>query len=227
MILRKTILLTILLLVLSTVYQCRRQLREALRNADESAAEVLTLANQSLISPYDAVMRGISEQEGNDWRLLSAIAYHESRFRADAVSPRGACGLMQIMPSVARQFGVPAEEAAEVRTNIWLANRLLSEIERSLRLPAAVPARDRTCLVLAAYNCGVGHLGDARRLARAYGESPDSWEVVARYLVLKDQPEYYEHESVLCGRFRNGHATRAYVADVMRRYDRYCRITER
>ena len=42
-----------------------------------------------VISPYDHVIRNISEREGNDWRLMSAIAYHESRFKADIVS-RGA-----------------------------------------------------------------------------------------------------------------------------------------
>ena len=42
--------------------------------------------------PYDHVIRNISEREGNDWRLMSAIAYHESRFKADIVSRRGARG---------------------------------------------------------------------------------------------------------------------------------------
>ena len=64
-----------------------------------------------VISPYDHVIRNISEREGNDWRLMSAIAYHESRFTADIVSRRGARGLMQIMPAVARQFDVVSEEA--------------------------------------------------------------------------------------------------------------------
>ena len=64
-----------------------------------------------VISPYDHVIRNISEREGNDWRLMSAIAYHESRFKADIVSRRGARGLMQIMPAVARQFDVASEEA--------------------------------------------------------------------------------------------------------------------
>mgnify|MGYP002796809936 CR=1 FL=1 len=40
--------------------------------------------------------------------LMSAIAYHESRFTPDITSRSGAKGLMQIMPSVARQFDVPA-----------------------------------------------------------------------------------------------------------------------
>lgn len=45
------------------------------------------------ISEYDMIMREVCEREGYDWRLLSAIAYNESRFTADIVSHRGAQGL--------------------------------------------------------------------------------------------------------------------------------------
>ena len=63
------------------------------------------------ISTYDDMMRRAAAESGHDWRLLSAIAFHESRFNPDAVSKVGAFGLMQIMPRVAEQFNVPQEEA--------------------------------------------------------------------------------------------------------------------
>ena len=69
-----------------------------------------------VISPYDHVIRNISEREGNDWRLMSAIAYHESRFKADIVSRRGARGLMQIMPAVARQ---PRKKPCSIRKPMY------------------------------------------------------------------------------------------------------------
>lgn len=177
-----------------------------------------------LISPYDNIFRSVSEQAGNDWRFVSAIAYHESRFRPDVVSRRGARGLMQIMPSVARQFGVPAERVADPSTNVWLANRLLGRIDTMLRLPASIPERERMCLVLASYNAGIGHVADARRLARSRGENPDSWSDVARCLKLKSDPTYYRLPAVRNGRFTGASQTRAFVSEVMARYDRYCRI---
>ena len=180
-----------------------------------------------VISAYDVLIRNISEQEGHDWRLLSAIAYHESRFRADLISRQGARGLMQIMPSVARHFSVSAEQASDPETNVWLANQLLTSIDRSLRLPAGTPERDRMSLLLAAYNGGIGHVKDARRLAVAHGENPDSWEVVARYLQLESDPAYYEHEVVTCGRFTGSGRTLAYVDNVLRRYEKYCRMAAR
>ena len=103
---------------------------------------------------------------------------------------------MQIMPSVARQFDVPVERVSDPATNVWLANKLLAKIEASLRIPKEVSETDRMSIVLACYNGGIGHVADARRLASAHGENPNSWEVVARYLTLKAHPEYYENEVV-------------------------------
>ena len=179
------------------------------------------------ISVYDELIRSVSEEEGYDWGLMSAIAYHESRFTPDITSRSGARGLMQIMPSVARQFDVPTEQVSNPETNIWLANKLMSKIMNTLRFPEGTPEKDRMSIILASYNSGIGHVNDARRLARLNGEDPNSWEVVARYLQLKAQPEYYESEAVKCGRFTGSRQTLAYVNDVIGRYDKYCRIARR
>lgn len=104
---------------------------------------------------------------------------------------------------------------------------MLSKIDAGLRFAPGTPDDDRMSIILAPYNGGIGHVNDARRLARSHGENPDSWETVARYLALKALPEYYEQQEVRCGRFTGGSQTRAYVRDVLKRYDRYCRIAAR
>jgi len=50
--------------------------------------------------------------------------------------------------------------------------------------------------------------------------------VVLRYLELKADPAYYQHEVVKCGKFTGYRQTRAFVQDVMNRYNKYCRITQ-
>lgn len=179
------------------------------------------------ISIYDDLIRTVSEEEGFDWRLMSAIAYHESRFTPDIVSKQGAAGLMQIMPHVARQFNVSGDRIFDPETNVRLATQVLRRISSSLRFAPGTSEEDRMSIILASYNGGIGHVNDARRLARRHGENPDSWETVARYLMLKAQPEYYEQQGVNCGRFTGGRQTTAYVRNVMNRYDRYCRMTAR
>lgn len=229
--LKKTVLTFAFLTILTTFYSFNAQFSApATDNALNTLAEMhhAPLPEGSyVISAYDNLIRNISEEEGHDWRLMSAIAYHESRFTPDISSRSGARGLMQIMPSVARQFDVPAAEISDPKTNIWLANKLMTKIMTSLRLPDGTPEKDRMSIILASYNSGIGHVNDARRLARLHGENPNSWEVVARYLTLKAEPEFYENEVVKCGRFTGSRQTLAYVNDVIGRYDRYCRIAGR
>ena len=229
--LKKTVLTFAFLTILTTFYGFNAQFSAPATNSalnDETVMDYSLLPEGSyLISAYDNLIRNISEQEGHDWRLMSAIAYHESRFSPDIVSKRGAAGLMQIMPAVARQFNVTGDRLLDPETNVRLAAQVLSKIDAGLHFAPGTPADDRMSIILAAYNGGIGHVNDARRLARSHGENPDSWETVARYLALKALPEYYEQQEVRCGRFTGGSQTRAYVRDVLKRYDRYCRIAAR
>ena len=229
--LKKTVLTFAFLTILTTFYGFNAQfstpVTDDMLNEETDFGNSLLSDGDYVISAYDNIIRNISEKEGHDWRLMSAIAYHESRFTPDITSRSGARGLMQIMPSVARQFDVPTEQVSNPETNIWLANKLMSKIMNTLRFPEGTPEKDRMSIILAAYNGGIGHVNDARRLARSHGENPDSWETVARYLALKALPEYYEQQEVRCGRFTGGSQTRAYVRDVLKRYDRYCRIAAR
>lgn len=113
--LKKTVLTFAFLSILTTFYGFNAQTgtpvtdpSPVLEPAPKSVGtNALAKERLCIISPFDNLMRDISEKEGNDWRLMAAIAYHESRFTPDITSSRGACGLMQIMPSVAEQFDVP------------------------------------------------------------------------------------------------------------------------
>lgn len=188
----------------------------AVSTADSSAMEP-----EYIISVYDDVMRRIGEEEGQDWLLMSAIAYSESRFESDLVSKQGAIGLMQVMPIVGKQFNVDKEHIMDPETNIRLAGKLLNEIDDIMRFSPSTPANDRLSIILACYNGGIGHVSDARRLARSNGEDPNSWEVVARYLDMKADPAVYESELVRYGKFTGSRQTKSYVREVMQRYDTY------
>ena len=189
---------------------------------DEQLAEMAQLSQT--ISEFDPIMRKVGEEQGHDWRLMSAIAYNETRFREDLVSKRGAVGIMQIRPVVARHFNIPEEKLAETETNVRLAGMLLSELEGMLKLPASTPTVDRLSIVLASYNAGIGHIHDACRLARSEGADPHSWENISRYLKLMAEPEYYNKEEVRHGKFNGSAQTLGYVREVMNVYHEYCTI---
>ena len=233
--LKKTVLTFAFLTTLTTFYGFNAKF-SAPETEDmplDTTAGILTAAvpaettKAPVISAYDGIMRRAAAEAGQDWRLLSAIAYHESRFDPNAVSKAGAMGLMQIMPRVAREYNVSQEEAFQPEVNVRLATEVLDRLSRSLKFGASASEEDRLSILLACYVGGIGHVSDARRLAAKSGENPDSWEVVSRYLSLKSQPEFYEDPVVKCGKFTGVKQTMAYVRNVTSHYRHYCDIVER
>lgn len=229
---KKTLIFSIVLIVLST-YFGSELFKDDLAGGPattiqtQSIAEMATETEQTwIISSYDDLIRRVSLEEGQDWLLMSAIAYSESRFREDAISKQGAVGLMQVMPIVAREFNVAQDRIADPETNVRLASRLLRQIDKRLKFSQSIPTNDRISIILACYNGGIGHVLDARRLATSNGENPDSWEVVARYLKMKADPAICENEMVRYGQFRGGNRTVAYVREVLNRYDIYRAMVE-
>ena len=194
---------------------------EALAVTQKLNEQTSTEEEHYLISRFDNIMRKVGAEQGQDWRFMSAIAYSESRFIENLESRQGAKGIMQIRPVVARHFKVPVESINDTETNIRLAGMLLSELDDMLRMPASTPEQDRLSIILASYNAGIGHVLDARRLARAEGANPNSWAVVSHYLQLKSTPDYYEKEQVQCGKFTGSGQTLSYVKQVMRKYNQY------
>ena len=195
---------------------------DAQLQVDEQMA--VTAELPCIISRFDSIMRKVGEEEGFDWRFMSAIAYSESRFIEDLKSSQGAMGIMQIRPVVARHFNVPVESINDTETNVRLAGMLLSELDTMLRIPSSTPAEDRLSIILASYNAGIGHVLDARRLARSEGANPNSWETIRHYLNLKADPAYYELDIVQSGRFTGSRQTEGYVREVMRKYNQYCAL---
>lgn len=94
---------------------------------------------------WRAVIEQAGQTHGVDPDLISAVIHTESNFRADAVSPKGALGAMQIMPETGKALGL--ENFFDLEANIRAGARYLAELAQ--RFP-------RTDMVLAAYNAGPG-----------------------------------------------------------------------
>jgi soluble lytic murein transglycosylase-like protein len=91
-----------------------------------------------------------AQRYAHDVDLLKAIIHVESGFNAGAVSPKGAVGLMQLMPATARRMGVEGGQASlfDPHTNLQAGARYLRLL---LDLFAG-----RMDLAVAAYNAGEG-----------------------------------------------------------------------
>lgn len=151
-------------------------------------------------------------ETGLDWRLLAAVAYQESQWDAHAVSPTGVRGIMMLTEDTADHLGV--KDRLDARESILGGARYLLQLKSGL--PETVPEPDRTWITLAAYNIGLGHLNDARGLARKLGKDPDQWRDMKMVLPLLSRRE---HAAMLKYGFARGGEARAFAENVRIYYD--------
>lgn len=171
------------------------------------------------ISYYDDLFRKYASQINWDWRLLAALVYTESNFNPSAVSWAGARGLMQLMPSTARAFGVPPGMESDPEQSIKGGVRYIADLQKIFS--KIEDKKERIMFVLASYNSGIGHVFDAMALAEKYGKDKYVWNGnVAVYMLLKNREEYYKDPVCKNGYFR-GTETYNFVRDVLARADMY------
>jgi len=128
---------------------------------DEVLDEVVGSASSR--TDLEALAKDVARRHGLDPALVVAVAAVESGFRPDAVSRKGAQGLMQLMPSTAAALGV--SDAFDPETNLDGGSRYLAEL-------IALYGGDLN-RALAAYNAGPGAVSRHRgvppyRETRAY-----------------------------------------------------------
>ncbi len=175
------------------------------------------------ISQYDDIIREFSGIYGLDWRLVASLIYQESRFHTDVTSWVGAFGLMQLMPATAEVYGVDTTSppADQIRAGIQFLQWLDSQLPPGIEDP-----EERTKFVLAAYNVGIAHVYDARRLAEKHGKDPNKWTDNVDYFILnKSDPAYYRDSVVKYG-YARGEETYYFVEEIFERYEHYKKVIE-
>ncbi|MDM0022943.1 lytic transglycosylase domain-containing protein [Variovorax saccharolyticus] len=151
-------------------------------------------ASQTLLALVEAspghkvaksALRDASRKHGIDYELLQALIATESGFDAQAVSPKGALGLMQVMPATAQRYGVAADKRASIEAKLFDPRINIATGSRYLRdLIAMFPGRIE--LALAAYNAGEGAVQRAGNRIPNYRETQNYVTTVLQlYAYLK------------------------------------------
>lgn len=133
------------------------------------------------------LLREASTKHGIDYALLKALIATESGFDSSAVSPKGAVGLMQLIPPTAERYGVKAGKNASIEkkltdpvVNIRAGASYLSDLIKMF--PGQIE------LALAAYNAGEGAVQRAGNKIPNYPETKNYVKTVMQlYGVLKPQ----------------------------------------
>jgi membrane-bound lytic murein transglycosylase F len=130
----------------------------------------------------------------------------------------GAAGIFQIMPNTAKELGI--DEMEDPKNSIKGGIKYMEWLVR--QFDVQIEFRQRIRFALAAFNVGLGHVKDARRLAKSLGLDPDRWfqNVEVALLKLQDRRYYKRAKHGYC----RGSEPVKYVSEIQSRYDAYVKI---
>lgn len=117
------------------------------------------VSDQTRYNRYDDIIKKYTDLYGLDFNLVKAVIMVESNFNAKARSPKGAMGLMQLIPATAYRFGVvkPFDPEENIRGGTRYLRFLVDMFKGDLKL------------VLSGYNAG-------ENLVKRLGRVPDIQE---------------------------------------------------
>lgn len=131
------------------------------------------------LKTYEPLLKRASTDYAVELALLKAVMAAESGFDPDAVSPKGAIGLMQVMPLTAERYGLLGDKNKSLeqklrdpKTNIRLGARYLADLFKLF------PRQPN--LVLASYNAGEGAVQQFNNKVPPYPETRDYVQLVTQ-----------------------------------------------
>lgn len=141
---------------------------DARRTGEIAKSAARDLPSQADPGRYGQIIDRVSAEVGIPARLVRAVIQVESAYQERARSPKGAMGLMQLMPDTARRYAV--SDPYDPTANIEAGSKHLGMLLR--KLP--------TALALAAYNAGEA----AVQRFRGVPPYPETQDYVSRILAL-------------------------------------------
>jgi soluble lytic murein transglycosylase-like protein len=141
------------------------------------------LAHHPNLKKYEIFLADAAHEFSVEPALLKAVMAAESGFNPGAVSPKGAVGLMQLMPATAARYGLQADSKQSVsqrltdpKTNIRLGARYLRDLLRLFP--------NQQSLVLASYNAGEGAVQKYNNRIPPYAETQNYVKLVTQFVDL-------------------------------------------
>jgi len=172
------------------------------------------------LTPYDKILKKYGKEYGIDWRLVTALIYNESKFNVNAISSKGAFGIIQIMPETAEMYGITAQ--SPIDEQIKVSFKILNNYKITLK-QFFKNEKDLYKAMIASYNLGLGHILDAINLAIKYEGEIYNWEQVSKWLLNKAQKKYYSDPIVRNG-YCYGRLTVYFVNIVFDTYENYVQL---
>lgn len=134
---------------------------------------------------------------------------------------------MQVMPSLGKEYGkLSPNQLLIPEKNVSVATSYLAWIEKNFYNESTISNIDKVKFVLASYNAGVGHVADARVLAKKYGLNPNVWDDNVEKMVLAKSNSKYYTDPVCKHGYCRGKETTTYVDHIIGYYSHYSKYNE-
>lgn len=149
-------------------------------------------SSKERIERYAGWIQELADEFDFDWVRIAAQCFQESKLDPDAVSSAGAIGLLQLLPSTAKDMG--CEDLNDPKANLRAGVKYLDWLRANFFADPELGDDERMDLILAAYNAGPGNVRKWRKLAPERGLDPDKWRGHVELLALEDvgvQPVRY------------------------------------
>lgn len=156
------------------------------------------------------IFKKYANQYNFDWLLLKALAFQESGIDQKKKSPRGAVGVMQILPSTAMDPHVNIPDIHELDNNIHAGTKYLRFLKDRYFSEPEISDVNQTLLSLAAYNAGPRQMIVIRKDTVSRNLDPNVW---------------FKNVEVAAAK-RIGRETVQYVNNIFKYYLSYTRIHE-
>ena len=135
-----------------------------------------------------------SDQYDFDWLMIAALGYQESRIDQSKRSPVGAVGVMQLLPSTAKDSNVNITKIEELENNIHAGVKYLRFLNDRYFKKEPMDDLNKVLFTFASYNAGPAKVARLRKEAKEKGLDPNVWfrsvEIIAAKRIGRETVQY-------------------------------------
>ena len=163
--------------------------------AEEALKDSFAQVDRDRFDRLSGLFKKHGGQYDFDYLMVAAQGYQESQLDQDRKSPRGAVGIMQLLPTTAADpaIGITGIDRSADK-NIEAGVKYLRFLVNTYLNDPKIDEKNRTLMAFAAYNAGPGNLQKFRRITEKSGLDPNVWfsnvEIAAARTVGRETVEY-------------------------------------
>jgi membrane-bound lytic murein transglycosylase MltF len=164
-----------------------------LKSANWIKNNVSTQERKKFVSTVN-IFRKYAGNYGFDYLLVTAQGYQESKLDQSVVSRSGAVGIMQVLPSTAKDPKINIANIRTVENNVHAGTKYMWLMMNNYFKDDPMDDLNRNLFAFASYNAGPGRIDGLRKEAARMGLNPNVWfrnvEVVAAREIGRETVQY-------------------------------------